>query len=134
MINKGNYVKCFLTNAALVEGVVEEYSNNLVKLLCDDKSYIIVNNPQQNIIFTKVSILEPKQDSAKEIEKLNDEFNLELSRVPANEEEQDIKNMKLAQLKILLNKKEKEIIVNKLKQHSPGEIKGVKYEQPRFKK
>ena len=103
MINKGNYVKCFLTNAALVEGVVEEYSNNLVKLLCDDKSYIIVNNPQQNIIFTKVSILEPKQDSAKEIEKLNDEFNLELSRVPANEEEQDM---------LVLNEKYKRSKVN----------------------
>ena len=54
--------------------------------------------------------------------------------MPKNEQELDSKNMKLAQLKIMLNKKEKEILANKLKEHTVGQIKEVRYEQPRFTK
>lgn len=138
MINKGDYVQCFLNSTALVEGVVEEFNDNFIKLLCEDKtSYIIVYNPKQNITFIKVMSTKPTSPSLKDDEEfhlLNKEFNDELNNVPQSTEELDLKNAKLTQLKILLNKKEKEIIANKLKNHSPGEVKGVKYEQPRFKK
>ena len=138
MINKGDYIQCFLNSSALVEGLVEEFNDDFIKLLCEDKSsYIIIYNPKENITFIKVSKPKPLLSQLKDNEEfniLNKEFEDELNNIPQNTEELDLKNAKLAQLKILLNKKEKEIIFNKLKSHSPGEIKGVKYEQPRFKK
>ena len=40
MIKKGDYVKCYLVSSALVEGNVEEYNDNLIKLSSkEDRTY-----------------------------------------------------------------------------------------------
>ncbi len=129
MIKKGDYIKCYLVSSALVEGNVEEYNDNLIKLSSkEDNSFILIFNPKRDIVFVKVCAPKVTYDN------LSEQFQEELKVVPKNEQELDSKNMKLAQLKIMLNKKEKEILANKLKEHTVGQIKEVKYEQPRFTK
>ena len=44
----------------------------------------------------------------------------------------DLRNKKLAELKIMANDAERQIIANKLKTHFPSQVKGVQYGQPRF--
>src|SRR5271170_6957020 len=50
----GRHVKCFLRNSTVVEGVVEQWGDTLQLQSLDGKSLLIIHQPAQDIVLTKV--------------------------------------------------------------------------------
>jgi hypothetical protein len=111
---KGQSVKILFRNNASVEGIVDtwEVDNYVLKSL-DGKSFLIIQNPNQDIVLIKVII----NDTAKvtvtdHIKPINVE--------PENTEElnKDLRYKKLAELRIAKIEQEKKIIAEQLKSHT----------------
>jgi hypothetical protein len=132
----GQHVKCMLKNGALAEGIVEEWYNNYVKLLaCDHSSIIIIHHPEEDIVLTKIILDDdiavqykepaetpPKNSAEAEFQKI------------VREPSSDLRNKRLAELKVELAKEERKIIAEKLRDHHIGEVKKVQYGIPGFLK
>ena len=126
MIEKDQYVKCLLNHGVMVEGFVEIWSDQKAILKNSNKETIIINNTERDIICIK--ICHNYKTLPEGIEK---EFQQVLDSPTEN---LDLKNKKLAELKIMMNRQKKEEIANKLKDHHINEVKEVKYGIPRFSK
>lgn len=123
-----NYINChvklLLNNNIIVEGVVQEWSTDSVKLLSlDKKSISIITHPNEDIRVIKIindNIIKNNSELEKEIKETYEQ--------PSN----DLRLKSLVELKKELIRQEKEIVASKLNTHNIGEVKEVKYEQPRF--
>jgi hypothetical protein len=142
-----SHVKILLTNSTLVEGIVEEWFGNAVKLRSlQDNSYLIINNPQENIMLTKVFLGEPTEETAEETadessytpplmyEDPQTELDQEFEQVYNQPSGDPVRDKSLAELKTLMAEQDRQIIANKLRSHHIGDTKKVKYEQPGFLK
>lgn len=124
-----SHVKILLRNNATVEGIVKEWSTEVIKLQSlDDQSYIIIPNPAQDIILIKVFLERPAEEKTEIKTKLEQRFQQMMEQPSDN----PIRNKSLAELKILLSEQDKQIVANKLKNHYPNEAKKVEYGYPRF--
>jgi hypothetical protein len=139
-----SHVKILLRNNTIVEGVVEEWYGNVVKLQSlDDKSYVIIPHPEEDIILIKV-FLEPateetstetpmetpveEHDPVETKTELEEKFQQTLEQ-PSGD---PLRDKSLAELKTLMAAQDRQIIANKLKSHHLGETKKVKYGYPGF--
>lgn len=131
----GQHVKCMLKNGALAEGIVEEWYNNYVKLrACDHSSIIIIHHPEEDIVLTKIILDDDIADYKEPAENsTNNPVETELQKV-IQEASGDLRNKRLAELKIELAREERRIIAEKLKDHHIGEVKKVQYGIPGFLK
>ena len=135
----GTYVICLLRNSIVAEGTVEEWSDDQCVLKsADKKNLIILPDPRQDIIMIKVILDESKPIAkppapvtktqiANTIMSIRDQFN-HISHYPPS----DLRNQKLAQLKILLIEEEKKEIAEKLRNHHIGQVKETSYGTPGF--
>src|SRR5574339_599291 len=145
-----SHVKILLRNNTIVEGIVEEWYGNVVKLQSlDDKSYVIIPHPEEDIILIKVLTGMPKIDLPlvdevtdttdtvtsegvrmveREISDLESQFET-AKNLPTDDPN---KTQTLAQLRILMAEQEKKIISEKVRNHYPSETKKVKYGYPGF--
>lgn len=69
----GQHVKCMLRNNTIIEGIVEEWYGNYVKLMSLDKgSIFIIHHPEQDIILTKIvfddDVAEDVKEPAEQVE------------------------------------------------------------------
>lgn len=125
MIEKGQHIRCMFHNGFVVEGVVEEWTpESAVLVSLADESKLIIHNTSRDIMFTKVILEEKKQAPIPEIDKTFEET---LSEPPG-----DLRNKKLAELRILKSEAEKKIVANRLKDHNIGEVRTVEYGLPGF--
>jgi hypothetical protein len=133
----GQHVKILLVNSTIVEGIVEEWNDeSMILKSIGEKSYIIIKRPQSDIMLIKVMLdsvaeknkIEPKLDTNDYKSELNSEFN----RVYNQPSGDPLRDKRLAELKILINEADRQIISNKLKSHHIGNAKKVKYEYPGF--
>lgn len=123
----GQHVKCLLRNSSLIEGVVEEWSTKQVRLKSlDEESILIIMRPDEDIVLIKIMVVKTKPTKLKT--NLEEEFK-ETYDLPSNDE---LRIQKLAELKQLLIKQDKQIIASKIKSHNLGEVKKVDYEYPKF--
>lgn len=123
MIFINDYVKVILSNNILVEGMVLEYNDKYLKLQ-KNNDIILIHNPEKNIIMTTI-IFKQKHIPITELDNTFEKIYNEPS-------ENNLRIKKLAELQSLKIEQEKRIITDKLKDHSIGEVKGVKYGVPRF--
>ena len=138
---KNKKVKVLLSGNIVIEGTVKSWNANSVHLISlDGKSTSIITHPDEDIRVIKV--LHESEDSKEEKEvkpksidslvqektALEQKFD-ETYKQPSNE---DLRLKNLVNLKKELIKQEKEIVANKLKEHTIEEVRKVKYEQPGF--
>jgi hypothetical protein len=146
----GSHVKILLRNNTIVEGIVKEWYGNVVKLQSlDDKSYVIIPHPEEDIVLIKVLEGMPKIDLPivdevtdtmdtvttegvhmveREIGHLESQFE-EAQNLPTDDPD---KAKTLARLRILMAEQEKKIISEKVRNHYPTEAKKVEYGYPGF--
>ncbi len=147
----GQHIKVILKNNTVVEGIVEEWFNNYVKLKSlDEKSILIIPHPNEDIMlikiflspeFPKLEFVKLKKDDGTEVE-TTPEANRVLGEI-ASLEEQFQETLKLpsdnpdrlktlAELKRLMNEQEKKIISEKVKNHYIDGTRKVQYGLPNF--
>lgn len=128
----GQYVKLIFRNSTQVEGFVEEWLENSAVLKSEDGgSLLLVMNLEQDVMAIKI-VLEPQTQTTiqSKLQDLQEEFD-DVYEQPSND---DLRTKKLAQLRIAMNEQEKKIVSEKLKQHVPNSVSGVKYGNPFNKK
>ena len=126
MIKKGQHIRCMFHNSFVVEGVVDEWSDSgAILISLTDESRLIIPNPSRDIMFIK-AVLPQQKVPAPQL----DQDIEEVRKEPLS----DLKNKKLAELKILKSKVDKELIVSKLKSHSINQPRMVQYGTPGFYK
>lgn len=142
IINKGSKIEVIFRNSMQVSGIVEEWGDRGVLFSIKTNSYIIIQDIRADVMAIIVhktenlEIKEPKKIVAPEPVKNNESKIDKLPKDISNTDnfEHNLKIKKLAELKILQAKQEKEIIANKLKNHEIKEIKQVQYGLPSFMK
>ncbi len=139
----GKHVKLLLQNNLVLEGTIEEWSNKKVSILSvDKKSTSVILHPKYDIRVVKIIHEENESEKESEKEKVLQSFPVkpivqaelqekfkQVQQSPSNDE---LRLKTLTELKEELNKQEKIMIASKLKEHKVGEVKTIKYEQPRF--
>lgn len=129
-MNTGSHVKCVLQNSTVVEGIVLEWSNKIVKLKSlDETNIMIITHPEEDIRLIKVYVVEDKKNNVP-LSDLEQQFKEEVEK-PTNS---DLRLKNLVDLKKMMAEQEKKIISEKLKSHHIGNVHGVKYEYPGFLK
>jgi hypothetical protein len=140
MIEAGKHVKIILRNGAMAEGIVLEWFANEVQLKSlDNESILIITHPAEDIMLIKVFLEEPIEESPnvpteEDTEAFYDTF---LSHEPPEDKPvvpdpfDPNQNLTLAQLRIAKMQQERQIIAEKLKNHSPSTGPGkVQYGYP----
>lgn len=149
---KGKHVKCILRTGVSVEGIVQEWYNNVVQLLSlDGESILIIPHPGEDIMLIKILIDMPEIDLPL-TDEVTDTVDVEISdgvRVVEHEisglerKFQAAKNLPtddpnkaktLAELRIMMAEQEKKIISHKVRNHYPSETRKVQYGYPGFVK
>lgn len=135
--DKGQHVKCVFHNGTVVEGIVEDWSlavayrsdgshvSNVVLRSLDDKSQLIIPHPETDIMLIKVMLEEASVEvEDKPLNEATNELEEKFIAQAEATDPHDIDGVKsLAQLRIDLNKQEREIIAAKLREHRPTPYK-----------
>jgi predicted DNA binding CopG/RHH family protein len=126
----GTTVTISLSNGQLLTGKVETWSTENISLRTSVGAGItIITHPERDIVFIyyKENIEKNTQPAEQILEQSDQEFEEVL-----NQPFSDLKTKKLAELRILQSKMEKDIIANKLKSHEISDVKKVNYGFPEF--
>lgn len=128
MIETSKHIKCIFHNGTLIEGTVESWSSeeSVLKSLIDESRLIIPNTSRDIMLIKVVAPQEKKQVVLPQLDQ-------DIEKV-RKEPISDLKNKRLAELKILKSKAEKDIVANKLKEHHVGEVRKTQYGTPGFLK
>lgn len=118
---KGQYIKCILKNNLVVEGIVDSWSKDAAILATDGSSLSIIPNVTENVILVKI-IFKTSQQVKSDLEQ---KFH-EVHQSPSDD---DLRNQKMADLKILMIEQDKKIVSEKLKDHNITDIKRATYDQ-----
>lgn len=139
LINK--HVKLLLESGVLLEGIVVRWHKDQVELLSlDDSITLIVTHPDEDIRVIKIIHQELKKEPYVEICESQQKLEIKQSKLDQrfekvkNQPSDDLRLKTIAELKHELIKQDKKIIAEKLKDHSLGEVKQVKYCLPNLQK
>lgn len=115
---EGQHVKCFLRNGNVLEGVVESWGIPVVLKSLEGQNLLILHDPKQDIMLTKVVLVEEPTVQAREqaIAQKIKEQTTEEGLQPAPE---DLNAMTKAQLHVEMAEQERRIVSDKLKTHYP---------------
>lgn len=131
----GLQVKCLLKNSTLIEGIVEVWNDQFVQLKSlDQENILFIHRPNEEIVFTKIIMVKNNINNKEDNENyktvpLNQQswslkvFNHQKENLEQKFQEELVKpssNLRiktLADLKKELNKQDKKIIKEKLKEH-----------------
>lgn len=106
-----------------MSGIIEEYTNDSIKLK-GDNSIIIISNPKRDLIFIK--IMEPINLSF-----IDEQIKEEISKPSdPNLTGNDLRISNLAKLRKLKLQQEKEILSEKMKEHCVSGTRTVQYGLP----
>jgi hypothetical protein len=129
------HVKCFLRNSTVIEGIVISWAVNEIQLQSlDQQSILIIHNPAQDIVLTKVLLADVADEPAEilpdkphrgdpPVATLEEAF--ELLTVEEPEEQVDpmaLQAKSTAELKVQLAIQERNIVAKKLKNHHFTEV------------
>jgi len=137
---KGQFVKIMFRNGQHVEGIVDIWDQDYVLRSEDSKSFLIIQNPEQDIMLIKVmSCNEPAvEDSHEEQEKIPKPFFPKDENVDPDDAFPDfsaldpmsLRAKKIAQLHLAAVEEERKIIAARLNNHQITEFKPVRYGYP----
>lgn len=139
----GQHVRVLFRNGLSMDGIVEEWCGNYAQLKSTtDESTIIITNPTEDIMVIKILAEEVPEETSEESEEKEPEVisiplapsrsSAEVFRDPPSFSEPHsaydlARNKSLAELKIMANEQERQIIANKLKNHYPSQTKRPQY-------
>lgn len=131
------HVKILLRNNSIVDGIVQEWNNNQIILQSNDNSIIVILHPSQDIILYKIVMnISDKEEIKQDIKKYEPDNNSELEeqfkKTYEKSSEDPLRLKSLAELKILMNKEERQNIANKLRSHYIGDNVKIQYKYPSF--
>lgn len=113
------HVKCVFRNGTVVEGIVEEWTNNIVQLKSlDSKSILIIMRPSEDIMLIKILLNLPDNKIDINKDSNNDFANVVQESVVDYNKPDEVKS--LAELRIELAKQERKILAEKLREHRPS--------------
>ena len=133
-IQNGDHVKCFLRNSSIIEGIVEEWSSEQVVLKSfDNESLLIIHDPKQDILLTKIMLyvesekLIPEENPT--VPDLKQKVKEKLNEAQSLAGNTDLLNKTVIELKQLVVEQDKQIIAQKTKEHfgSSGHVKQTPY-------
>lgn len=127
-----SHVKILLRNNTIVEGIVQEWSDNIKLQSLDDQSYMIILHPKEDIILIKVFLERDESEGEKEEIKPTSALEQKFQETVEQPSDEPTRHQSLADLRVLLSQQERQILANKLRQHHLGETKKVEYGYPRF--
>lgn len=129
----GQHIKCMLKNNVVVEGILEDWFANGVKLKSlDGKRLVLITNPNDIMMITV--FLEPDEEAEKIVKpevpqtELGEKFQ-EVYEQPSGD---PLRDKSLAELRGMMAEEERQMIANKLRSHHIGDTKKVKYGYPGF--
>lgn len=146
----GQHVKLILKNNTLVEGIVEEWFNNYVKLKSlDEKSILIIPHPNEDIMlikilltdFPKLEFVKLEKDNGTEVVTSSEAYRVDSEIASLQEQFQHTLALPsdtpdrlktLAELKRLMNEQERKIVSEKVKNHYIDGTRKVQYGYPGF--
>lgn len=128
-LEKSQHIICCLRNSAVLEGVVESWSDDEAILLSlDGQSRLIIAHPEADIVFVKVILNSVAQAPLPEVkQKVYDKLQEVVS-----EPDEDLRKHSIKQLKTLVDQQERKIIREKIKEHRLSDVRMVKYGTPGF--
>jgi hypothetical protein len=132
------HVRCFLRNSTVIEGIVISWAANEIQLQSlDQKSILIIHNPAQDIVLTKVLLSEENLEEISEPEIVKPILPIEenICSLPDDGEEDPmaLRAKSVAELKVELAIQERNIIAKKLKDHHFTEVpRKTTYGYPEF--
>jgi hypothetical protein len=115
----GQHVKCFLRNGNIAEGLVESWGETIVLKALDDLSLMIIHDPKQDIMLTKVLLVPPEPTS--QAQEISDKIKAKMAEEGQPEPDAHSLNvMTKAQLHIELADQERKIVADRLTDHHPA--------------
>jgi hypothetical protein len=132
-LEKDTFVTIGLIGGQIIVGKIEKWSEEIIYLKSvNGKGITIITHPERDISFINYELTN-NSEKIEEVKQILDNTN-ELWEETLKQPISDLKNKRLAELKILANKAEKDLIASKLKDHTIGEVKKVTYGTPQFLK
>ena len=123
ILRKGQHVRCFLKIGTMVEGIVEEWTDQQVVLKSlNERSLFLLSHPGEDIVLTEVVFPE------REVSEIQSAIKEKLQEVQKPFDDTEINNSNIRQLKKMVVEQEKKIIFDKVREHSISEAKHKKYE------
>lgn len=129
------HVKCVLRNGMVIEGIVVEWSESRVVLKSlDGESLMIVHKPADDILMTKVVLVEESSEIVKEIPQpteMQQQIKAKLKEVQQSND-QELQNKSVDELRQMVLEQERQIIAQKKKEHfgTAGAAKMTRYSSP----
>ena len=133
--DKGHHVKCVMRNSLVLEGVVEEWSEARVVLRSiDGESLMIIHRPAEDILLTKVMLIEPISEKKVEhnLTEAQEKIKTKLQEVQ-QADDPELQEKNITELRDMVKEQERQIMINKRREHfgSPGSAKrAVPYSNP----
>ena len=117
--DKGHHVKCVMRTTLILEGIVEEWSEARVVLRSiDGESLMIIHRPAEDILLTKVMLVEPipKKKVEHNLTEAQEKIKAKLHEVQV-ETEPELQEKSIAELRDMVREQERQIIINKRREH-----------------
>lgn len=144
MIEPGKHVKYFLRNGMVLEGIVEkDTATEVVLQSLDAKSLMILHKPTEDIMMTKVVLVEETEEPVAEEEPYNEpqptdhvEFHdravAKLREVAEAEGNPELTEKSMAELREMVQDQDRKIIAEKRREHfgTPDAPKMTQYSSP----
>lgn len=136
IIAKGSYVKYFLRNGMILEGIVEEDTASQVVLRSiDGESLMIIHRPAEDILLTKVMLTDPISDKKIEpnLTEAQEKIKTKLQEVQQAEIDPELQEKNITELRDMVREQERQIMINRKREHfgTPGSAKrNVPYSNP----
>ena len=121
IIDSGKHIKCVFKNGTVIEGIVKEWASGSVELeSLNDQSLMIIMHPEEDIMLIKVMPEVPAEEPAPAEESpLKEEIIAKLEEAQ-KEEDPELQNKSLEELRKMVLTQERKILVNKIKTHFPS--------------
>lgn len=130
---KGQYIKCIFRNNAIIEGIVESWSDQRSVLkTSDEENLLIIQRTADDVMIVKIVLESQKVKPIKNKIIAKSNLEKEFSEVYEQPSDNDLRTKRLAELKIMMAEQEKKIITEKLKDHHCSGIKSINYQYPSF--
>jgi hypothetical protein len=129
------HIKCIFRNGTVVEGMVEEWvpgAHYLRSLL--DQSLMIILRPEDDIMMIKImpdpseEIVEDKLKNNSSPDQIQEQIRAKLKTVEDPNVDPELQALSITELRNLAIKQERQILVNKVREHFPsGSVKKSNY-------
>ena len=135
MIFPEQHIKCIFRNGTIIEGIVEEWGPTRYHLRSlSDQSLMIIMRPEDDILLIKV-MPDPEEEIVEELPKktstppapIQEQIRTKLKEVEGPAEDLNLQEKTVEELRKLAIEQERQILVEKMKEHFPSGSKRSNY-------